>query len=139
MSSISSKVMYSVGTASRSNLVKIDASFDPNGACKGGLRFVSITGSGTAGIYYVKLKNIKSVKYPVSDITDGDFSFDLNRIVGLYADISDSSLSNQSVSLAYDFPNNRIIAYVYDHTGGVALTGKLNLQITFTNNVKGGI
>lgn len=142
-SPISSRVCYDTGISKAPNLARVEASYDPNGALKGGLRFMAIT-PGATGIYYVQMKNINQVKYGVSSLADGDFSFDMKRVLNINAEVSSSTggLNSSLDTIAkFDSANNRYIIYVFNNTGLQSLStgNKLNITITYTNNIKGGI
>jgi hypothetical protein len=123
----------------QTNAVKINASYDPTGGVKGGLKFCSIVSSGTAGIYYVQLKNIFYRKDGITSITDGDKSFPMSNVTYFTCEIVGQAptptLANAgfSTSNVYDAANNRYNVYVYDATGlkDVPVGSRLSLEITY--------
>ena len=118
--------------------VKVNASYDPLGGVKGGLKFVSIVPSGTAGSYYVQLKNIFYRKDGITSITDGDVSFQMSNVTHFASSISEDSTPTAATasiktSNVYDAANNRYIVYVHDYTGlkNVPSVARLNVEITY--------
>ena len=123
----------------QTNAVKINASYDPTGGVKGGLKFCSIVPSGTAGIYYVQLKNIFYRKDGITSINDGDTSFPMSNVTYFLAEVvgqgSNPTLANAGlqVSNVYDAANNRFILYTFDATGlkGIPVGSRISLEITY--------
>jgi len=152
MASIASHVLFKSYNGLQTQTVMLEASYDPNGGCKGGLRYVRISpnnpvGGGTAtGVYYVSLKNINSVKYNVTDMNDGNLSFDMKRVNYINAEIvsnNPATLGNSSISTAvrFDSVNNVYLVYVYDVTGliNVPANCRLTVSLTYTKYLTGGI
>jgi hypothetical protein len=60
-------------------LINALGSYGPLTGVKGGLRFLKCSKT-AAGNYRMQLKNIFRIKNNVTDLTDGDFTFDLTRL-----------------------------------------------------------
>jgi hypothetical protein len=105
---------------------------------KGGLKFVSIVYSGTAGIYYVQLKNIFYRKDGITSINDGDTSFSMSNVVHFTSSIAEGTIPTAAnatlkTTNVYDAANNRYVVYVHDYTGLKVLPTitRLNVEITY--------
>jgi hypothetical protein len=128
----------------QTNAVKINVSYDPTGGVKGGLKFCSIVSSGTAGIYYVQLKNIFYRKDGITSINDGDKSFPMSNVVyftgELVGQAPNPTIANAGlqVSNTYDAANNRFIVYTFDATGlkDIPVGSRLSFEITYKKFVR---
>lgn len=145
MASIDSRILFNNYNAVEAGRVMIEAAYDPVGGCKGGLRYMriaptNISGGGTAtGTYYVNLKNINAVKYNVTDLNDGDFSFDMSRVSYICAEVVSTNPSSAptlgiSTAVQYDSANNQYIVYIYNQTGLIALPAGNRIVVTATYN-----
>ena len=139
MAAVTSHILYNSSCDRNNGQVRIDAAYDPTGGCKGGLNFVKIIPSGTTGVYFVQLKNIEIVKFGGIDLTDGDFTFDVDRVIYVNAEVISTNpptLTTDAINTAVqiDPSNNRIIVYVYDNTGAINVpaSSRLMVSVIFT-------
>jgi len=135
---IKARVLCQAYLSKQTCAVKVNASYDPLGGVKGGLKFVSIVYSGTAGIYYVQLKNIFYRKDGITSINDGDTSFSMSNVVHFTSSIAEGTIPTAAnatlkTTNVYDAANNRYVVYVHDYTGLKVLPTitRLNVEITY--------
>lgn len=123
----------------QTNAVKINVSYDPQGGVKGGLKFCSVIPSGSAGVYYVQLKNIFYKKDGITSINEGDTSFPMGNVVYFTGEVVGGGATptlasaGLQVTNTYDAVNNRFNVYVFDSTGlkNIPVGSRLSFEITY--------